>query len=1259
MEQKNFEEPFVFMNKPYYNGSQLAQALIENWDIGMSVLRRGDLKGFEKEADRIWEGEEDETSVFQKSIHQLDSSLPGIPFMNREEQKAEVIPYEKLGEILATIEKKDPDYDMFRNAAENQVFSTYNPKFKDLERITIQGVNKEDPAEIRKILVERLQGNKYFRYQDTVYKNDSELEEKIREVLEAGDRETFLFFRELYESDEYKKTFQIWGQETDIAKGNQNYETLHQKWCQLNNLMERMEGKEWSGIPMYNGIFRVKRPTVYYIWNWFDFFSEQGSDSAKSFLKNAQNNYNKSIEEKEERITEGSYIREFLDWVERAIFDSGKGKPIQQYKVWIKATEVIDSEKENIELLRNAVNQLEDVLEYHQQKQSIEKLNTLNDIGKEYLIDVELFLAKQSSADVINALLNEAKKNEESTGIAFLELVCATKFFLKKKDLTHRNNYRIGEDLADEYYLKRVDSFAKETAATLEQLGQKSNIYDNEWRELAKVLGKEKGARCYEKMEAFSREQKKIYEPMEKQGKKFTKYNPSNLLLTPKWYGKKYKRFNTTYNDYIVEYSGIQKKYKKTVSTYTDKLEKLQQAVACCNNAEYGKLLENYKNSYEAFQQEYENAKNAIYSLSHRAQEIYDGAGILLEKVKKKEESLEKRKPIIIRRPKEKSPKKKRSKKISKKRRIKKTIVALLLIGFGVFFYLRYMTSTYYGTPFYLGKLFPYEEYQIADGATRIAPNTFRGVDRLVSIEIPDTVEEIGESAFENCVSLEEMKLPDSVLRVGDGAFKNCISLKKFQFGKGMQSGENYGYRIFENCARLKRIEYPDNMQGTVIDTIVKNCSSLNIREEETQLYLGNVYSELYVNGVNGVPLLENEVQLKNALRNRQFSYGTEKTSVTVSYDNNEKLKNISLGEEEESETGRKTTYSCDYQTDIGIFHLSGVLEQEMYEEGDVAAPLSVSVSCDGMEILIDAIMEPEADGDYPLLRKLLDGKTVYIEKQESDIVLAEKQLVINEASVAQVFDEEQESNVYTISFDVELDKNMGSYMLSGELVLLEKKGTDGEVILKDSKFLGTNLLGTYDGFSINRQYDGYYSAMSDETGGCIIIYDGNAMGKGTWIEPYRGSSACYAMKVDWENDCLNIIKNGDIKKDSHKKTSNDVAAMPQEYAELIGVWKGKTTYHIARSYDAYHTVSAKKYILPFDTDVRAVFEYGEAPYIALEKVEYDPESKHLEFSRVRDLSEKTYFADIEGYLNDSGTVISGEVYGIPFQFVKQKTEDE
>ena len=36
------------MKKEYTNGPELVKAMLENWDIAFSVLRRGDVPGFEE-----------------------------------------------------------------------------------------------------------------------------------------------------------------------------------------------------------------------------------------------------------------------------------------------------------------------------------------------------------------------------------------------------------------------------------------------------------------------------------------------------------------------------------------------------------------------------------------------------------------------------------------------------------------------------------------------------------------------------------------------------------------------------------------------------------------------------------------------------------------------------------------------------------------------------------------------------------------------------------------------------------------------------------------------------------------------------------------------------------------------------------------------------------------------------------------------------------------------------------------------------------
>lgn len=1233
MEQNFFEKPFVFMNKEYKDGPQLVKALIENWDIAVSVLRRGDLKGFEVQADKIWEGKEEESCAFQKALHQLDPSLPGIPFMDKEKKKAEVISFEQVGKILSSTQKGDPYYDTFKRAAKSGVFSAYMPQLRELENLLIQDGDQQKREEAGKKFDLKLQGKKYLRYQGVTYTSDWEFAKKVKEVLEAGYEETFQFLEDLYESDECRDNFQIWGQETDAARKNQDFELLHQKWTELRSYMEDRKGKDWKNR-IWMGNIMSDTPDLKSIWAHIYCF--RSPSEVERFLVDVKSGYRCKAGQISMHLEQYHFIRAMLNEMGRTLLDEGKKKTesIKKYKIWKDTAEVISAGNESIALFKDAAAQVEKVLGYYRQNRLIEGLKTTDKMGKRYLMDVILFPTAEFSFVTIDTLLNEVKRNEEDAGMAFLRLSLATRCVMDEKELIREKDYRIEGEFVDDYYLKKTELFSGEMAATLIRLGKKERVdsYRKEWKSLAETLGKTVAPSCRSKLDTFINDWEQRYQQVAGNGKKLPSYTASNRLYQK----ARLKNIIDEYRECKQECEELENTFGEVIRTYKEKLEKKYQAVECCGNAEYGKLLEGSKKACEEFYLEVDEAENAVSLAARKSDAAYDKAKKLLEELKKREASEE-----------EKEKKASARKRFIKKHRAK-ALVALVLIGFGVFFYNRYMTSTYYGTAFYLGKMFDYEEYTIAEGATKIASNAFKGMENLKTIDIPDTVEQIGKGAFTDCVSLEKVELPDGVSSVGEGAFRNCISLKEFRFGKGMQSAENYGKDIFENCVRLEKMELPGNIQGKLPASMLRNCSSLDIGVDESQLYSDNVYNVLYVNGVEGVALLENEVQLKNVLRGKEFTYDVADIIRTISYEEGQLL-NISFGEEMESESGRRITYSCDYQTAVCVFHLSGVLEQENYEK-DAVVPLNVSVSCDSLEILIDQIMVQGEDGNYPMLQKVLDGKNVYIEEQESNLELKEEQIFINEASVSQTFDDEQNCNIYTIVFDAELHRKMGNYKLSGELKLSEKSSLDGDVTFEVAEFLGSNLLGTYDSFSISKQYGNYYSALVDGKG-CIIMYDGNIRGEGTWLE-VTNSDPRHSFKIDWENDCL--LVSGNV----YKKQSNDVEAMPQEYEELIGVWEGQTTYLIPRMDDRYRTVSATKYILPYDTGVRAIFVYGTDPCIAFEKITYDAESKNIIFERRLDLSDQTFFADIKGNLNESCTVLSGEVHGHPFKFVKQETEE-
>ena len=66
----------------------------------------------------------------------------------------------------------------------------------------------------------------------------------------------------------------------------------------------------------------------------------------------------------------------------------------------------------------------------------------------------------------------------------------------------------------------------------------------------------------------------------------------------------------------------------------------------------------------------------------------------------------------------------------------------------------------------------------VKDGTKVIANNALRGMYKVKSVKLPDTLEYIGISAFYSC-DLTEVVLPESVSFVGFSAFCGCESLKK------------------------------------------------------------------------------------------------------------------------------------------------------------------------------------------------------------------------------------------------------------------------------------------------------------------------------------------------------------------------------------------------------------------------------------------------------------------------------------------------
>ncbi|MBQ7643165.1 MAG: leucine-rich repeat domain-containing protein [Clostridia bacterium] len=93
---------------------------------------------------------------------------------------------------------------------------------------------------------------------------------------------------------------------------------------------------------------------------------------------------------------------------------------------------------------------------------------------------------------------------------------------------------------------------------------------------------------------------------------------------------------------------------------------------------------------------------------------------------------------------------------------------------------------------------------------TKIGDNAFYNCSKLVSIELPESIETIGSSVFQSCRSLTSINIPEKVTTIPKNAFSYCRALTSVTMGDGVVAIED---AAFSDCSALTAMTIPDATQ--------------------------------------------------------------------------------------------------------------------------------------------------------------------------------------------------------------------------------------------------------------------------------------------------------------------------------------------------------------------------------------------------------------------------------------------------------------
>ena len=88
----------------------------------------------------------------------------------------------------------------------------------------------------------------------------------------------------------------------------------------------------------------------------------------------------------------------------------------------------------------------------------------------------------------------------------------------------------------------------------------------------------------------------------------------------------------------------------------------------------------------------------------------------------------------------------------------------------------------------------------IGEGYTEVGQDAFDGMNDLLVLSLPHSLDTIGESAFAGCRNLSEVIIPDGVTEIGRSAFSGCSGITELSIPESVTTIEDYA---FSNCKEV------------------------------------------------------------------------------------------------------------------------------------------------------------------------------------------------------------------------------------------------------------------------------------------------------------------------------------------------------------------------------------------------------------------------------------------------------------------------